>query len=47
MNNGICFGELLIKRDLFELHRQIFLTNTNRRTLEILAIDLRISRIRI
>ena len=47
MNNGICFGELLIKRDLLEMHRDIFLENKTRRTNEILAIDLRISRMRI
>jgi len=47
MNNGLCFGELLIKRDDLEMHRDIFLENKTRRTNEILAVDLRISRIRI
>jgi hypothetical protein len=47
MNNGICFGELLTKRDLLEMHRDMFRGNKIRRTNEILAIDLRISRIRI
>jgi hypothetical protein len=47
MNNGLCFGELLIKRDGLELQRSIFISNTNHLSNQVLAVDLRISRMRI
>jgi hypothetical protein len=43
----ICFGELLIKRDVLEKTRIIVPAYQNKITLEILAVDLRISRVRI
>jgi hypothetical protein len=43
----ICFGALLIKRDILEKTRNRVPEYTNKITLEILAVDRRISRIQI
>jgi hypothetical protein len=43
----LCFGELLLKRDVLEKTRSIVPGYSNKITLEILAVDLEISRIAI